>query len=226
VPRTSFRLLGYSDEIRAENSFIFCITANGPDVSRDLITRSVVVNLVFEGDPARREFTIPDAEGYAREHRLEILGELVGMVERWRTAGSPVAEAASRFNKKGWSPIVGGVLAANGFEGFLSNAREAAESLDDVRRDFVYLVAALADHPQGVWTPAELVDLAEHHKLFADEFRDLAARAKSTRIGLIAGRYVGERFPLGDERIAEFRRREERKGNVYFVNIPDPDVPP
>lgn len=33
-PILSFRLLGHSQEIRAENSHIFCITANSPDVSR------------------------------------------------------------------------------------------------------------------------------------------------------------------------------------------------
>ena len=52
----SFRLLGYSQEIRAENSHIFCVTANTPDVSRDLVTRSVVVNLYHEGNPERRTF--------------------------------------------------------------------------------------------------------------------------------------------------------------------------
>src|SRR4029079_7871653 len=97
----SFRLLGHSKEIRAENSHLFCLTANGPDVSRDLITRSVVVNLEYEGDPARRTFTIPDPEGYAQEYRLDLLGELIGMVETWRAAGSPRADVASRFNKKG-----------------------------------------------------------------------------------------------------------------------------
>lgn len=64
-PIVSFRLLGYSQEIRAENSHIFCVTANTPDVSRDLVTRSAVVNLHYEGDPVRRAFSIPDPEGYA-----------------------------------------------------------------------------------------------------------------------------------------------------------------
>ena len=45
----SFRLLGKSQEIRAENSHIFCITANTPDVSPDLVSRSVVINLEHEG---------------------------------------------------------------------------------------------------------------------------------------------------------------------------------
>ncbi|MBP3954761.1 hypothetical protein J8F10_05620 [Gemmata sp. G18] len=104
----SFRLLGHSREIRAENSHIFCLTANTPEVSRDLVTRCALVDLFHEGDPARRAFTYPDPEGYARDYRAELLGELVGMVARWRAAGAPEADVASRFNKKGWGRIVGG----------------------------------------------------------------------------------------------------------------------
>lgn len=61
-PILSFRLLGQSSSIRAENSHIFCITANMPDVSRDLVTRSVIINLDYDGDPEKREFCIADPE--------------------------------------------------------------------------------------------------------------------------------------------------------------------
>ncbi len=51
-PILSYRLLGHSAEIRAENSHIFCITANAPDVSPDLVTRSVVINLHYLAIPS------------------------------------------------------------------------------------------------------------------------------------------------------------------------------
>src|SRR5690606_38511709 len=111
-PILSFRHLGHSQDIRAENSHLFCVTANTPDVSRDLVTRSVIINLLYEGNPERRTFSIADPEGYAQEHRLDILGELVGMIERWRASGMPMAETHSRFNKRGWGNIVGGILNA------------------------------------------------------------------------------------------------------------------
>ena len=141
--------MGYSQDIRAENSHIFCITANSPDVSRDLVTRSVVVNLHHEGNPERRSFSIADPEGYAQEHRLELLGELIGMVERWKEAGQPLANVDSRFNKRGWGKIVGGILQACGEPDFLTNAEEAATQLDDTRREFADLIGILADHAQG-----------------------------------------------------------------------------
>ena len=91
-PILSFRLLGYSQEIRAENSHIFCITANTPDVSRDLVTRSAVINLYYEGDPERRKFSIADPEGFAQQYRLELMGELIGMVEALEGGGHAAGE--------------------------------------------------------------------------------------------------------------------------------------
>lgn len=223
-PILSFRLLGYSREIRAENSHIFCITANTPDVSRDLITRSVVIGLYHEGDPARRTFTITDPEGYAEEHRVELLGELIGMIERWRAVGSPMAGVCSRFNKKGWGPIVGGILQVCGYTDFLANAEAAAAELDDTRREFAALVAAMADHPQGTWTPGELAGLADANRLFPAKSAEESPHGRATRIGMLVGRFVGERFPLSDTRSAVFERTTDRKGKVYRVAIQDAEV--
>lgn len=206
----SFRLLGHSREIRAENSHQFCLTANTPDVSRGLVTRSVVVGLYHEGDPARRAFDLPDPEGYALAHRAELLGELAGLVERWLAAGGPRAEARSRFNKKGWEPVVDGILRAGGFPDFLGNAGAAVAELDDTRREFADLVAALADHPQGAWTAAELADLAG--RLFGADAGKESGRALATRVGILAGRFVGESFALDDGRRAEFQRPRAGRG--------------
>ncbi|GIW97574.1 MAG: hypothetical protein KatS3mg111_0907 [Pirellulaceae bacterium] len=218
-PILSFRLLGFSQEIRAENSHLFCITANTPDVSRDLITRSVVINLYHEGDPRRRNFVIADPEGYAQQHRLELLGELVGMVERWKAAGMRHANVHTRFNKKGWGNIVGGILDACGEPDFLANADEAATAMDETRREFTELVIALADHPQGIWTAAELTDLAADRFLLRTELGDGSRRSQTTRMGVLAGRYVDEQFDLGDERVAIFRRSDEGRKTLYSVGV-------
>lgn len=218
-PILSFRLLGSSDSIRAENSHLFCITANSPDVSRDLVTRSVIINLEYEGNPSRRRFSIDDPEGYAQEHRTKLLGELIGMVEHWKTAGMPQARVATRFNKKGWGAIVGGILEVCGEPDFLANADEAAAQLDDCRREFGELLAVLADHPQGTWTAGELADLAERHGVLKSELGNLSPRSKATRMGVHAGRYLAERFELPDRRTALLHRFDERKGKVYRVEV-------
>ena len=218
-PVLSYRLLGHSREIRAENSHIFCLTANTPELSRDLITRCVVVHLYHEGDPARRAFTRADPEAYALEHRVEILGELVGMVERWRAAGSPRAVAHSRFNKKGWGPIVGGILAANGFPDFLANAAEAATELDPGRRDFADLVAVLADHPQGTWHAADLAALADRLGLFADDWKDLGGAGPGDPDGPVRRPVRRRAVRPGRRPDGRVREDRDRKGTVYRVGL-------
>lgn len=218
-PILSFRLLGQSASIRAENSHIFCITANTPDVSRDLVTRSVVINLYYEGDPARREFSIDDPEGFAQQHRLELLGELIGMVERWKASGMPMAKVHSRFNKRGWGNIVGGILEACGEPDFLANADEAAALLDETRREFAELIVVLAEHAQGTWTASELVELCGTHGLLSVDLGEGSPRSLATKMGTLAGRFVAERFPLSDGRVAVFHRTNDRNGNLYRVGI-------
>ena len=42
------------------------------------------------------------------------MGELIGLVERWKTGGMPPANVQTRFNKRGWGNIVGGILESHG----------------------------------------------------------------------------------------------------------------
>lgn len=220
----SFRLLGSSSDIRAENSHIFCITANAPDVSRDLVTRCVVVNLEHSGDPTRRTFTLADPEGYALGHRRELLGELLGMVERWKQAGRPEAQVDTRFNKRGWGRIIGGILAHNGYQGFLANAESAATEFDQTRREFGELVIVMHKEARRRLAPADISALANQNGLFSDELKDRSPRSQVTRIGLLLTRYVAERFELDAERSAVLVRHIERKGCEYSLKV-EPSTP-
>lgn len=224
----SFRLLGKSQEIRAENSHIFCITANTTDVGPDLVSRSVVINLWYEGNPKRRTFEVKDPEAYAQQYRFEILGELIGMIERWRAGGAPRSIVNTRFNKRDWGGIVGGILEFNGEPDFLANAEEAAAELDDTRRDFSELLTVLVDHPQGNWTATELVELCLRERLLTELLSEGSPRSLATRMGSVAGRFIDETFDIPDGRCAAFRREKDRKGNVYRVvvleNVPNLDA--
>ncbi|QDU44598.1 hypothetical protein Mal52_30830 [Symmachiella dynata] len=218
-PILSFRLLGQSATIRAENSHIFCITANSPDVSRDLVTRSIVINLYHEGDPKRRGFSIADPEGYAQQYRTELLGELLGMVERWKYDGMPQANVHTRFNKRGWGNIIGGILATCDRQDFLSNADESASELDETRRDFSELISLIANHSQGTWTASQLAQLCGKHGLLVADLGEGSPRSLATKMGTIAGRFVAEPFLHNDGRAVVFQRSTDRKGNIYRVSF-------
>ena len=146
------------------------------------------------------------------------------MVERWKNEGMPKANVHSRFNKRGWGNIVGGILKACGEPDFLANADEAASLLDETRREFAELIGVLADHPQGVWTASELVEQCGKHGLLAADLGDGSSRSQATKMGTLAGRFVTERFPLDDGRWAVFHRSEGRKGKEYRVSV-DEEVP-
>ena len=127
-----------------------------------------------------------DPEDYVQKHRQQLLSELVNMVERWKGAGMPLATTQTRFNKKNWGNIIGGILEANGEPDFLDNADEAAAAMDDTRREFGELVGLLAQHTKGTWTAAELTDLANEHFLLRSELGQGTPRSQCTRLGVLA----------------------------------------
>ncbi|MDX1963860.1 MAG: hypothetical protein SFX18_11945 [Pirellulales bacterium] len=212
----SFRLLGKSEQIRTENSLIFCITANSQEVSTDLATRCVVVNLEYEGDPRHRSFKQHDPESYALQYRAEIIGELLGMVNLWKDGGMQMANVNSRFNKQGWGKIVGGILEANNQLDFLRNTDSTFEQLDETRRGFSELVECMLENEKEFWTAGELVDLCASRQLLLVELGTKSQRSKSTKMGNICIRYVNTKFKVhGQEFI--FIRSTQRQGSVYQI---------
>jgi hypothetical protein len=147
-PVLSVRLLGHSRDITRPNTYLFLITSNLTSGSSDMITRGVPVRLRYEGDPVARSFH-DNPLHYAARHRPAILGELAGMVLRWKAAGRPSAAGAwpagqrpPRHRWQAWADVVGGILAVNGFTNFLGNVEEAKQAMDEGLQS----LAALAEH--------------------------------------------------------------------------------
>jgi hypothetical protein len=197
----SYRLLGHSRDIAVENSHIFAITANSPHVSRDLITRCVPVRLHYEGNPAKRRFAF-DPVHHTVEHRVEILGELCGMVEAWKSADMPLADHTHRFDERGWARIVGGILRNAGVQGFLDNMEDAAILYDRQRQQVGELVAYMATEPERGWRVTELVDACHSLEILADDITDggraKSIKAQTTRLGLVLSQYIREVFEVAD----------------------------
>ena len=160
-----------------------------------------------------------DPEAYVQTHRQQLLSELVNMVERWKDAGMPLEKTHTRFNKKNWGNIIGGILHINGEPDFLVNADEAAATMDDTRREFAELVGLMAKQETGTWNATQLTDLANKHFLLRAELGDGTPRSQSTRMGVLAGRYVEERFSIDDKSTAVFQRNVEERKTVYYITL-------
>jgi hypothetical protein len=146
-PRVNVRRLGHNEDITHTNNFLWVFTANHARATTDMTSRALLIRLHYEGDP-RCRFADSDTEEeglkrHALQHRAEILGELLGLVLRWRDCGCPRGPRSHRQAR--WAELVGGVLAVAGLPEFLSNQdRLNAEVDEDLEQ-----LAALADHVVG-----------------------------------------------------------------------------
>jgi hypothetical protein len=129
APQIVLRILGLSQEIRRRNRYVWCITSNGADPTRDFFSRSLPIRLRYEGDTRARTFAFPDLLGFAGAYRLELLGELAGLVERWRLKGMPAHRRQHRCRR--WAAVIGGILNVAGLGAeFLSNVGAAEQEMD------------------------------------------------------------------------------------------------
>ena len=108
APRVSVRRLGHNEDISRVNDFVWMFTANNARATTDMTSRSVITHLRYEGDP-RARFAGTDKEeealkAYVREHRQQILGELLGIVIRWREAGKPSGMRSHRCKR--WAELI------------------------------------------------------------------------------------------------------------------------
>jgi hypothetical protein len=159
-PEISYRILGQSKMIVRPNSLQFSLTANCPRLSSDLISRSMIINLYCEGDPAGRPFRLKDPRTFAAQHRDEILGELIGMIERWKRAGCPRSQVTFRFKK--FAEIIGGILEVSGYRGFLANAKTAEATMSS---DYSELLELFNAHPDLRGSAREFAQAAQQMEL-------------------------------------------------------------
>jgi hypothetical protein len=124
----SLRILGMSENYTRPNDVIWTLTMNETKVSADLASRGVPIRLHFDGNPDVRDFGDFDPLAFAQEHRVELLGELAGMVVRWNQRGRP--EGTRRHRCGQWARVVGGIVVAAGFPEFLTNLDDAAASFN------------------------------------------------------------------------------------------------
>ena len=215
APVISLRILGQSATFERPNDLLWFITMNGTQASSDIVSRCLPIRFRYEGDPGRREFGDREPDEFAQQHRLEILGELAGMVVRWTQAGRPRSGRSHRCRH--WAEIIGGILQANHLPEFLVNLDDAAvefnASLDGlvalaeeaIRKGNGFAVprsgtvttttsapaiqveSLLVGHPPGEWESVFRAAGALDQELASAT----TARAKSTRIGGYLSQHVG-----------------------------------
>lgn len=148
APNITLRILGKSVNYTQPNEVLWFLTMNQTRVSPDLASRGMPIRLYYEGDPATRVFSGPNPLEYALAYRAEILAELFGLVEWWKSRGRPLGSRRHRCEY--WAQIIGGILEACGFPEFLGNAAEAAAEFNSELGDLAALAERMFRSGSGV----------------------------------------------------------------------------
>ncbi len=150
APEISLRILGQSANYTRPNDLLWMLTMNQTKASADLVSRGVPIRFHFDGNPGERKFSNRDPITFARQNRIGLLGELVGMVTRWNQLGRPPGHQQHRCAQ--WSQIVGGILAANGLPEFLGNLNESAAEFNTELDELAALAeAAISSGTSGAF---------------------------------------------------------------------------
>jgi hypothetical protein len=200
--RLNFRRLGSNSSItRPRNDVLFCLTMNLVQLGPDLRRRALPVNLSTESDVREVAYPLDDVLGWVQERRVDIVGELLGLVQRWLDDGRPLAVVPARHSTgQRWASTIDGILAHAGLPGFLSNFEDSEHAFDPKYAVMLEIVRAHRGQPArtpGEWA-AVLGDVLEDR--FKDRHgEDRSERARATIVGALFSEYADARFEIDGE---------------------------
>lgn len=197
--RLNFRRLGSNTSIgRAQNDVLFCITMNLVQLGADLRRRALPVNLELAVDVRDASFVHDDVLAWVQANREAVLGELIGLVQRWIDAGRPLAEVPARHSVgHRWAATIDGILTHAGLPGFLSNF-EASEHAFDPK--YEVMLEIIRKHWErepmtaSGWAGVLGSELEDRFKDRNGQIR--SERARATIVGALFAEYADARFEV------------------------------
>jgi hypothetical protein len=223
------RLLGVTGTVYAANKTTWVFTGNNADLSLDMARRCLRIRLdqrVERPYEASREYAHPDIEEWTRDNRGRIISAVVSLVQHWIEVGRPKPDKLLG-SFEGWSRVVGGILQAAGYPGWLEGRESMIQNADrqgDQLKHFVEVWTERALRSGNSLRTAELVGLAEDHGLLSGTLGDGSERSKQTRLGAFLARARGRVFSVTVDndryncRIPEQQR--DRNGSYWVLDMP------
>jgi hypothetical protein len=237
-PLLCFRRLGASDYLKRRNGLLWFITMNSSAGTTDLLRRSITIRLFHEGDPKRRDFR-GDPLTFVSEHRLELLGELAGMVLKWVEGGRVASDHRHRCDR--WAATIGGILAANGLgEFFLQNAEEAELEMDAGLLDLTTMAERVLEQgpgelranagdaagdkgkPAAFWHERVVMNTG----VLRESLGSTTQRRRATVLGQLLSRFVDRTLFVdaadGRRAVTLRRRNANSRQRLYYFEVAEP----
>jgi hypothetical protein len=185
---------GAGEAIRAINRFVVIFNSNEGKFSTDILNRSINIHLDPRGDLDDRRPSIGDPKlEFLPANQRRIEAELNGIVERWKSEGCPLDQDAIHPMKP-CVRVIGGILKASGFSGFLENRRLRGTVDDDMRAALAELGAA---RPGIALRPIDWARIAVSQglvkRLLPSSERD-TVKGRERSIGKVLSKFLDQTF--------------------------------
>jgi len=130
--RLNSRVLGFSKMVNAPCNAVVVITANNPDLSREIARRCVPIELVtnLENPAERTGFKHPDLDRFIMENRPGLIRACLIMARAWFADEMDTSGVKVLGSFESWSRTIGGILKSCGVRGFLENTSEFFSTSD------------------------------------------------------------------------------------------------
>lgn len=167
VTSTSFseRLLRSSKSITVKNNSTIIITGNNPKLSKELVRRTVFINLnaKMENPEYGRKFKISNLARYIEKNRIDLIWSCLTLIKAWICAGKPKDKNFIPMGSfEEWSTTVAGILANAGYKSFLENRIKNREMVDTVSDAWRMLIKEVVEkYGEQKITTAHIFELAK-----------------------------------------------------------------
>ncbi len=188
------RRLGMSEMIQIPVRCAWIATGNNPALSAEIARRTIRIRLDAKNDRPwlRTKFKHPDLRAWMKEKRADLVWSALVLVRRWIATGRPKAPpSVQRLGMfESWTEVIGGILTACGYQGFLANL-DAFYSASDAEgatwRAFVE--AWWKMYQETEVGSSDLYSLAGGLDL-----REGSERSQRTRLGILLGSVRDRQF--------------------------------
>jgi len=153
------RLLGLNKRVSLTVETIWAATSNNIQMTEELVRRSLLIrldaNMEKPWERPTEGFTHENITQWGVEHRNELVTACCTLVRNWIDKGMPKFKGKAKGSYENWTKIVGGILQANGIEGFLENEAELFNRVSDKNNGLSEFVQAWWDLTKGRKTSAK-----------------------------------------------------------------------
>lgn len=142
------RVLGKSKQVSIPQRATWVATGNNISPGGDMIRRvySIRMDAEMERPWTGRNFAIPNLQEWAREHRGELVGNLLILAQAWFAAGQPDPSVEPLGSFEQWTRVVGGILEHAGVQGFLYNLEDLYETADSEAAEWARFLEAIESY--------------------------------------------------------------------------------